>query len=253
MVGGEEGLAAAPQFGIHQMQRRFVVTVVEGEERQQAGESAREAGSVLGAEGLKLAAEEARGQTARPLVEIAEHEARAAQGGLAEDLGIHEPFGLEAALHVAGAEMHVEEMNQAAWSDFDFGLEDAARLAAAAREVVVARGENGKTRKGEIAVGAAAILAISAELALVAGEGALDLAGLVEVGLARWGVDHFLKAEDVGIEFEHDLHNALGDNAQVKSTRLVDVVSDDAEMRVHHCCRSITQPNSSVARSVTGR
>ncbi len=149
--------------------------------------------------------------------------------------------------------MHIEEVNQTAGRDFDFGLEYAPWLAAAARKVVVARGENGETREGEIAVGAATVFPIGAECAVIAGEGAFDLPGLIQVGLACRGVDDFLQAEDVGVELEHHLHNAFGHNAQVKSTRLVDVVSGDTEMRVHHCCRSITQPNSSVARSVTGR
>jgi len=59
--------------------------------------------------------------------------------------------------------MHVEQMNEAAGRDFDLGLEHASRFAAAAGEIVVARGEHGETREREIAVGASAIDSIGSE------------------------------------------------------------------------------------------
>jgi len=83
MVRGETGLTAAPESRFHQAKRRLVIAMVEREKRQDAGKAALRAGGVVRTEGLKLAAQQARGQAVGPLVEVTKDEARAAQAGLA--------------------------------------------------------------------------------------------------------------------------------------------------------------------------
>src|SRR5215469_7681661 len=141
VVGGEEGVAVSPEARGNELQWGLVVAVVEAQDRQQAGKGARKTAAVLRVERLKARAHEASSQAVGPLVEIAEDEARPEEAGLVEDFGIEELASLEAPLHVAGAEMDVEDMNEEAGGDFDLGLEHAARFASfpRPRHVVVAR------------------------------------------------------------------------------------------------------------------
>src|ERR1035437_4702604 len=104
VIGGDERRTRTPEAGFLKAQRRLIVAVVEGQQRQYSWIGAREATDMSRPEAIKAAAKQFSCQSARPLVEVTDCKARAFEFRLHENLRSHKFSGLEAALHVACAE-----------------------------------------------------------------------------------------------------------------------------------------------------
>ena len=129
MIGGDERGGCAYKVRLEEHERRLVVAVVEGDHGEQAGEGSRNAQRMARAEGLEGVAKQMRGETAGPLVEIADHEARRGEVRAGEDLFTEQNAGLAATLVEAGAEVNVEDVQELAIV-FDVGLQCATLFAA---------------------------------------------------------------------------------------------------------------------------
>lgn len=142
MVAGDEREGRADEVRFEELEGWLVEAVVECEEREDAGVGGGNAHAVARLEGLEGGAEQARGEAAGPLVEVADEEAWWGEVFVAEDLFAEQEAGLPAALVEAGAEVNVEEV-QCVLAEVDVGLEGAA-LFATAGEVVIVPGADGK-------------------------------------------------------------------------------------------------------------
>src|SRR5438309_7432005 len=116
VVAGQQGSAAAVDGKIHQAQVVVVVDVVQVQQRQDAGIGAAASGEAFQVGAAKFAAQQAGGEAERPLVEIAGDDARPAQAGAARDLIAHQARALGAALAQPGAQVDVEQVQDAAFS-----------------------------------------------------------------------------------------------------------------------------------------
>src|SRR5438876_4408976 len=137
-----------------------VVDVVQMQQRQDAGISAAASGEALQVGAAKLAAQQAGGEAERPLVEIAGDDARAAQAGAAHDLIAHQARTLSAALAQSGAQVHVEQMQDAAFSrrrEFQVGAQASAPLAADKRQQIALPGQQRQASDERVAVGGAGL------------------------------------------------------------------------------------------------
>ena len=143
VVGGDERGGCAYELGFDQLKGRLVVTVVERDDGQKAGEGRRQAQGVTRAEGVEGFAQQMRGEAARPLVEVSDDEARRGELRIGEDLVTEQEAGLAAAFVEAGAEVHVENVEELR-AELDVGAKRAA-LFAARGEVVVVPLTNGET------------------------------------------------------------------------------------------------------------
>lgn len=79
MIGGDKCGAAFVEREAFKRERGIVVDVIEVDERERAGIGARSLEMLAEVCTLEMFGEKVRGQTARPFVEVAEHDARAVQ------------------------------------------------------------------------------------------------------------------------------------------------------------------------------
>jgi len=100
------------------------------------------------------------------------------------------------------------------------GAQAAARFAAFHAQIVIVRGLDGEAGEHDIAVGRTLVTAIFAE-----GEGQIEV-GSDGIGLMA---EHFLKGDDVGVDFAENAGDARRAFAAVHATALVNVVGDDAK------------------------
>src|SRR5206468_25200 len=98
---------------------------------------ARETRDVAGTEGLEALAQEPGCEATGPLVEVADHEAGPFHIGTRENAAVDQQAALIAPLHVAGAEMHIEDVERGLIRHFDFSLEDAAPFAPVPRDIEI--------------------------------------------------------------------------------------------------------------------
>src|SRR5687767_13452936 len=107
VVGGDERREAPVEAQAFEFERTVVVDVVEVHERERARVGAARPQVLAHVGAAQLLAEEAGGEPVRPLVEVAEDDARPRQLRVAEDVAAHQLAPLMPALDEGRAEVDV--------------------------------------------------------------------------------------------------------------------------------------------------
>ena len=128
MIAGYERETTAVRESVFDFQMIVVINMVEMEKRKNAriSSSAREMFKQIGR--TKMRFQKPRRQTARPLVEIAEHQARRVVLSI-QDLVVEQSFDLLAPLEKSRAEMNIVNVHETAIVDFNVNVLTSARLA----------------------------------------------------------------------------------------------------------------------------
>ena len=211
-----------------EIQVAIEINVIEPQHRQHSGKAAAAMGEHMVVSALEMLVEKPRGQSADPLVEIAEHDpvtARFVSGKkpLSEKL-----TGLNASFEDGCSQVKVEDVQGCTVSREYFHVQTATTFASWYGNVVIARMADGMTGEQNIAIGTAAMAAVFAEFA-----GETELVGektrLVAIGRCPSKADDLLQGNYVGIDFLENAKNTLGNNTPVEPTTFVNVVGGHTE------------------------
>lgn len=199
VVGGDDGFAASPELCHGKRERRLEVEMIERHEGEDTRIGARKAPDMLGTEGFELLAKKSCGESAGPFVKVAKHEPRMMASCPAEDAFPDQALSLMPPLQIAGAQVDVEDAEDAIVRQVNVGLKYASFLTASMGKVVVPPAADGKPGQRHIPIGSAVQGAIPSEGPCVIGELCADLFGLIELRRSERGVDHLLQAYDICI------------------------------------------------------
>jgi hypothetical protein len=227
MIGSHKGGTTPVKRQRFQVKSCIEINVIEMQEGQNAGIGAGAAEMGADVSALKVRFEEARCKAPGPLVEIAEDDACYRELTVGKDSEVDELSSLKAAFEERGAQVNVEDMQDAAVLEVDVGLQAAAAFAAARRNIVVLRIVNRITGKKDIAVSPAFMAAILPHFSMVP-EFLGYIAGLLMLAAFALDANDFLQRDDVSVQFTQDLRDAIGADAPIKAAALMDIVSGDA-------------------------
>lgn len=216
------------QRGPHQFQIVIVVYMIEVHERYdpRIGAPAAEMDPQVGA--VEMAGQQLRGQPSRPLVEIAQQDARPDVSAVREDLLVEQPPRLMSSLEVRRSQVHIVDMEQLVAVEVDIDAEAAALLAAGDADVVVMRPDEGKPAENHISISRAVQASILAQLKMHPQFAGNEM-GLIMMVFLALQAQHFLQANDVGVDLLQNLDDALGFDPPIQSPAFVNVIRGDAK------------------------
>jgi hypothetical protein len=129
--------------------RALVIDVIEVEQREEAGIGAAVAQMRPEIDAVELLREDIGRQRAGPFVEIAEHDLRAGDPAVVDD--VCQPHRLIAALEQRGAQMHVVEVQDVFVGDLEIDALDEARLTGLPAEVLLLMVLDGEVAQYDVA------------------------------------------------------------------------------------------------------
>lgn len=234
MIGSYKGGTTSVKRQRLQVKHFIEINVIEMQEGQNAGigAGAAEMGADVGA--LKMRFEESRYKALGPLVEIAEDDACSRELTVGKDSEVDELSSLMAAFEERGAQVDVEDMQDAAVLEADVGLQAAAAFAAACRNIVVLRIVNRITGKKDIAVSAPFVATILPYFGMVA-EFLGHIAGLLMLATFALEADDFLQRDNISVQLAQDLRDAIWADTPIQAPALMDIVSGHAHARRSVC------------------
>lgn len=202
------------------LQAARVVDVVEVQNREEAWIGAPPLEIAADVHAPQLSAQQDRGQTAHPLVEVAQHDFGTADVAVADDLG--QALSLIPSLENGGAEVDVVDV-QSMSVDVDIGPLQAARLARLPGQIVFDVMEDRQSAQHDVAE---LVFAQSASRCHDPTH-PQRRADLFDVATAaRPWTDHFLQRDDVGVDGAQDRSDPIWAGPAIHPTTTVNVVGD---------------------------
>ncbi len=180
--------------------------------------------------GLKMLGEQMRSKAAGPFVEVPEHDPRAMETTIVQNMRAEQLAALSLPFEETCAQVNIKEM-ECSLGQFNIGAQTTTRLPPRCSDVVVLDGAEREPTQQQVPVGAAVEAAILPH-AIVKTKLLGNKSRLV-VFTASGNAQNFLKRNDVGIDFAQHFHDPRWANAAVESTALVDVVRHDPDLIVH--------------------
>jgi len=206
------------------------VDIVESKQRKRARERPRPPKIAANVGLVEMRTKGACHRTAKPFIEITEHNPGAGEFIVRDNLLIEEPADLPSLFEESSTEVHVENMHGTAAKANIRSEATTAFSSANNADVVVAVALYRKSRQDDVAVAPTLVQPVLAESEMkpkLLG----DEARLVFFGRTPFNAHNFLKRNDIGIELAKNLDDAIRPNAPVHTTTLVNVISSYSENR----------------------
>ena len=181
---------------------------------------------------VKLCRQRPRDQAVGPLVEVAQHDARAGYVDRSQKIFIHQPNSLLLALAMRRAKVNVEDMYQML-PNANVGAQNAAFFAARDGQVNLADQSKFESAERHIAVDPATMCARFADGVNIS-EICRQIFGLMILNRFALVAHYFLESNDVSVQLSQDARNALDARAAIEPPSFVNVVGCDAESGHEH-------------------
>lgn len=163
----------------------------------------------------------------KPIVEIADQNARAAYVAAPQNLILKKSLCLSNALQISRSEMRVEDVKPSS-ADHNVYLQTSSRLAMVNADVVIVMERYRQSRKNDVAVLIFAVLDIC-PIDAVHSESVSDETGLMRRA-ADFIAENFLQSDHVRIDLAKYFDDSFGQYATVNPFAFMHVVSDDFEL-----------------------
>jgi hypothetical protein len=227
VIWGDERCPASMKITMLHGEGGVKIDVIEVEQRQDAGISARTPRASLNVHTLKLGVKQACGKTPCPFVEVSQYDPGSSELAVVQNIRGQQHSGLLTSFEICSPQVYVKDMQQCTARQLQVYANATAPFPAVCADVVVAGGAQGISAEYQVPVSATIQPAGHSHIRPHSHWTGYK-SGLIFLRIMAAGTYNLLQRDDVGVDLLQYLHNALGAYPAVHTAALVDIVCGHA-------------------------